>query len=89
LLPQIFYLKLELPAINELYRMSRRNASALSLYFTVLLLKKMVKLYSIVLLRCRQLASSRRKNNKLKRLRLLLKPKRSFSINYRRKRRGV
>src|SRR4051812_44517822 len=33
--------------------MSRRNASALSLYFTVLLPQKTVKLHSIVLARCR------------------------------------
>lgn len=68
LLRQVFYLKLELPAINELYKTSRRNASVLNLFFTVSLPRKMVRLYSIVLPRCRQLASSRRKNNKPKRL---------------------
>ena len=70
-LRQIFYSKLELLAINALYRINKRSANALSLYSIVLLPQKIVKLYFIALLRYRQLASSKRKNNKLKRLQLL------------------
>ena len=69
--------------------MRRRSASGLSLYCASLLPWRIVVLHFTAPVRCSKLATFRRNNKKLRSVRRLLKLRKSFNGNYRRKKRGV
>jgi hypothetical protein len=68
-----------LRATSALYRMRRRSASALNLYFTSLPPNKTAMRHFSALRRCRRLATFRSNNKKLRIMRQLLKLTKSFS----------